>query len=214
MSPRKMKGMLKSMGIDIDELENVSEVVIRMPDKEIVIVNPSVAVMDSHGVRSYQISGDVTERSVSLEEPVLDIPDSDVELVAAQTAASELNELPVSTDNLRAAAVKLVGKAVLKLASEKPTELEQLGSLTRLLLESEDNDIRRSRLKLAERYVDYEAAAAASKEWPRLRAYLAVIGDNTSLSHDEKIERVHAILYGWDRARTGGDEPDKSRNGH
>jgi hypothetical protein len=136
------------------------------------------------------------------------------ELVAAQTAASELNELPVSTDNLRAAAVKLVGKAVLKLASEKPTELEQLGSLTRLLLESEDNDIRRSRLKLAERYFDYEAAAAASKEWPRLRAYLAVIGDNTSLSHDEKIERVHAILYGWDRARTGGDEPDKSRNGH
>jgi len=88
MSPRKMKGMLKSMGIDIDELENVSEVVIRMPDKEIVIVNPSVAVMDSHGVRSYQISGDVTERSVSLEEPVLDIPDSDVELVAAQTGVN------------------------------------------------------------------------------------------------------------------------------
>jgi len=85
MSPRKMKGMLKSMGINIDELENVLEVVIRMPDKEIVIGNPSVAVMDSHGVRSYQISGDVSERSVLLEEPAPDIPDSDVELVASQT---------------------------------------------------------------------------------------------------------------------------------
>ncbi len=65
MSPKKMKGMLKNMGIDIDELENVSEVIIRMPDKEIVITNPSVAIMDSHGTRSFQISGDVTERAPS-----------------------------------------------------------------------------------------------------------------------------------------------------
>ena len=42
MSPKKMKGMLKNMGIDIEELENVTEVVIRMPDKEIVIENASV----------------------------------------------------------------------------------------------------------------------------------------------------------------------------
>ena len=65
MSPKKMKGMLKNMGIDIDELENVSEVIIRMPDKEIVITNPSVAIMDSHGTRSFQISGDATERAPS-----------------------------------------------------------------------------------------------------------------------------------------------------
>ena len=64
MSPKKMKGMLKNMGIDIDELENVIDVVIRMPDKVIVIENPSVAIMDSHGVRSYQISGDSKEQSV------------------------------------------------------------------------------------------------------------------------------------------------------
>ena len=42
MSPKKMKGMLKNMGIDIEELENVTEVVIRMPDKEIVIENAYV----------------------------------------------------------------------------------------------------------------------------------------------------------------------------
>ena len=65
MSPKKMKGMLKNMGIDIEELENVIEVVIRMPDKEIVIENASVAIMDAHGVRSFQISGDARERSIS-----------------------------------------------------------------------------------------------------------------------------------------------------
>jgi nascent polypeptide-associated complex subunit alpha len=91
MSPKKMKGMLKNMGINIDELENVLEVVIRLPDKEIVIENPSVAIMDSHGVRSYQISGDSREQSVSSmgkEEPNLEIPDSDVELVMVQTGAN------------------------------------------------------------------------------------------------------------------------------
>jgi nascent polypeptide-associated complex subunit alpha len=82
MSPRKMKGMLKSMGIDIDELEGVKEVVIHAQDKDIIISNPQVAIMDAKGVRTYQISGDVAEL------PLLVIPDSDVELVVAQTGAS------------------------------------------------------------------------------------------------------------------------------
>jgi len=119
MSPKKMKGMLKNMGIDIDELENVSEVVIRMPDKEIVITNPSVAIMDAHGTRSYQISGDATERNVSgagqvtAEEPPIEIPDSDVQIVAAQTGAN-LPEaraaLQESKGDLAAAIMKLALK--------------------------------------------------------------------------------------------------------
>jgi nascent polypeptide-associated complex subunit alpha len=89
MSPKKMKGMLKNMGIDINELEGVQEVIIRLPDKEIVIQHPSVAVMDAHGVRSYQISGEVGEREISMpdQEAPLSIPDSDVELVVSQTGA-------------------------------------------------------------------------------------------------------------------------------
>jgi hypothetical protein len=136
------------------------------------------------------------------------------ELVEAQAAASELNDLPVDVASLREAAVKLVGKAVLKLAGEKPAELEQLVSFTKLLLESEDNDLRRSRLKLAEKYFDYEATAASIKELPHLRAYLDVIGDDASLNHDEKIERVKAILFGWDRSKVGVNGQNKSRNGN
>ncbi|OPX74741.1 MAG: Nascent polypeptide-associated complex protein [Methanosaeta sp. PtaB.Bin018] len=116
MSPRKMKGMLKSMGIDIEELEGVKEVVIRMPDKEIVIENASVAVMDAHGVRSYQISGDASERPISgiaQEEPVPEIPDSDVELVVAQTGARPQEAkaaLQEARGDLAAAIMKLGGK--------------------------------------------------------------------------------------------------------
>lgn len=135
------------------------------------------------------------------------------ELVEAQAAADELNDLPVSVASLREAAVKLVGKAVLKLAGEKPEELEQLASFTKLLLESEDNDIRRARLKLAEKYFDYEATAASIKELPQLRAYLCLIADDASLSHDEKMKRVEAILYGWDRPGASTNGPVKSRDG-
>jgi nascent polypeptide-associated complex subunit alpha len=119
MSPRKMKGILKNMGIDIDELENVSEVIIRMPDREIVITNPSVAIMDSHGTRSYQISGDAAERAPSsivqgtAEEPPIEIPDSDVTLVAAQTGKN----LPEAKAALLEAKGDLA-VAIMKLASK------------------------------------------------------------------------------------------------
>ena len=95
MSPKKMKGMLKSMGIDIDELEGVQEVIIRLKDKDIIIENATVAVMDAHGVKSYQISGEPRE-SVRLE-----IPDTDIELVVAQTG--------VELDEARAALIEFKG---------------------------------------------------------------------------------------------------------
>jgi len=136
------------------------------------------------------------------------------ELLEAQLEADEVNALPVSVASLRDAAVKLVGKAVLKLAGERPEELEQLVSFTKLLLESEDNDIRRSRLRLAERYFDYEATAASVKELPHLRAYLEVVGNDASLSHGEKMQRVHAILFGWDRAKAGVNGQDQSQEGN
>ncbi len=96
MSPKKMKGMLKSMGIDIDEIEGVTEVIIRSADKEILITNPSVAIMEAHGNKTFQISGDVQERTLSQEEHAqeeaaasapMEIPDSDIQIVAAQTGA-------------------------------------------------------------------------------------------------------------------------------
>jgi hypothetical protein len=136
------------------------------------------------------------------------------ELVEAQAAASELNDLPVSVASLREAAVKLVGKAVLKLATEKPEELEQLVSFTKLLLESEDNDLRRARLKLAEQYFHFEATAASLDELPKIRAYLDVIGDDPSLSHDEKIKRVQMIMFGWKKYKSDEAKSDESKNGN
>jgi len=117
MSPKKMKGMLKNMGINIDELENVTEVIIRMQDREIVLSNASVAVMDAHGQRSYQISGDASERPLGagageVEAPV-EIPESDVDLVAAQTgvpAEKARAALEEAKGDLAAAIMNLTSK--------------------------------------------------------------------------------------------------------
>ena len=135
-------------------------------------------------------------------------------LIAAQRQAWELNDLAVKTDDLRTAAVKLVAKATLDLAVEQPEQVEQLASLTKLLLWSEDNDLRRSRLKLAQQYFDYEATAASLTELPQLRAYLKVVGDDASLSHDEKIKRVQAILFGWDRSKSAANGQATSTSGN
>lgn len=115
MSPKKMKGMLKNMGIDIDELEGVKDVVIHMEDREIVIENPTVAIMNAHGVKTYQISGDAQERAVSgkeTPEPLI-IPETDVELVVAQTG--------VEAEQARAALIEARGDlaaAIMKLGSK------------------------------------------------------------------------------------------------
>jgi len=108
MNPKKMKGMLKSMGINIDEVEGVKEVLIRTADKEILIQNPSVAIMDAQGNRTFQISGDVVERPLATA-----IPDADVELVSLQTG--------VSADEAREALISCNGdlaEAIVKLGSK------------------------------------------------------------------------------------------------
>jgi len=125
------------------------------------------------------------------------------DLVEAQAAATELNNLPVNVAGMREAAVKLVGKAALRMAMERPDELEMLVSFTKVLIESEDTEIRRERLKLAQQSFDYQATASSIKELPQLRAYLDVVMDDASLSHEEKLKRVRAILFGWDQHSVG-----------
>jgi hypothetical protein len=45
----------------------------------------------------------------------------------------------------------------------------------------------------------WEQTAAAQS-----RAF--VVGDDQSLSHEEKLKRTHAILHGWDRMKPGWQE--------
>ncbi len=78
MNPRQMKKLMRQMGIKMEEIEGVSEVVIKMEGKEIVLKNPVVTAITAQGEKSYQIVGEEEVREV------LNIPEEDIQLVMEQ----------------------------------------------------------------------------------------------------------------------------------
>ena len=111
MNPRKMQRMMKQMGINIQEIEDVEKIIIRTPDKDIVFdEDVSVTVMVAQGQKTYQITGnpvvkergeeeseiitkaDSKETKVQEEEDSeesVEIPQEDIDLVCQQTGVSE-----------------------------------------------------------------------------------------------------------------------------
>jgi len=84
MNPAKVKQMMKQMGINLCEIEDVEQVIIRTPDKDIVFNDANVSIMTAQGVDTYQVVG--TPEEVVRE---LEIPADDVKLVVEQTGVSE-----------------------------------------------------------------------------------------------------------------------------
>jgi len=82
--------MMQRMGMSMDGVEDVTEVVIRTPSKEIVIEQPEVAMLNMQGQKIYQVvGGTVTERKperTTSSKPA--VSEEDVRLVADQTGKS------------------------------------------------------------------------------------------------------------------------------
>jgi nascent polypeptide-associated complex subunit alpha len=86
MDPRKMNQMMKQLGIDVKEIENVQEVVIRTPTKDYVFDKAEVTIMTAQGQKTYQVVGKprVQEHDVKLA-----FSDEDVKMVMEQAGVSE-----------------------------------------------------------------------------------------------------------------------------
>lgn len=125
-----------------------------------------------------------------------------LELLDAQVDADKLDTMPARTADMRAGAVKLLAKNAMALGTEKPEDVEGLISLTKVLLHSEENEIRLRRVKLEERYYDFEANTACAKELEKVRAYLRAVGDNEHLSEAEKHQRALELLFGREKVIT------------
>jgi len=81
--------MMQRMGVSMGEMPDVQEVVFRTSTKEIVVENPEVAVLDLHGQKIFQVSGErITEKAVEKKAAKVTIPEEDVRLVADQTGKS------------------------------------------------------------------------------------------------------------------------------
>ena len=85
MNPRKMQQMMKQMGIQQQDIV-ATQVIIKTQDKEIVINNPSVAKVNMMGQETFQISGNIEERSL---DTTPEISQEDVKMVMDQTGANE-----------------------------------------------------------------------------------------------------------------------------
>ena len=85
IDPRTLKSMMAKMGIKSSEL-NADKVVISCADKDIVITDPQITMIEAQGTKSFQIAGTITEneKSVSIE-----ISEDDVKMVMESSGASE-----------------------------------------------------------------------------------------------------------------------------
>lgn len=77
--------MMKRMGIKQQEIE-ATEVIIKTPEKEIVITEPQVSKVNMAGQETFQILGNVSERQLSSEP---EINEEDIKTVMEQTNSSK-----------------------------------------------------------------------------------------------------------------------------
>lgn len=64
MDPRQMAMMMRKMGIEMRDIEQVQEVVVRTRDREYRFLKPSVSVMKAQGSETWQVQGRPTVTEV------------------------------------------------------------------------------------------------------------------------------------------------------
>jgi nascent polypeptide-associated complex subunit alpha len=93
MNPREQKRMMQRMGMNMDTVPDVQQVIIRTNTKDIVIDEPEVAILEVQGQKMYQIiGGQVSEQAPSKRQTAAaaqpTFSEEDVRLVADQTGKS------------------------------------------------------------------------------------------------------------------------------
>jgi len=83
-----MKAMMKRMGIDSEEVEDVEEVVIKTKSKDMVIRDAAVTIMTVQGQKTFQIVGEPEIRE-KVAEVSSEILEEDISLVVEQTGVSK-----------------------------------------------------------------------------------------------------------------------------
>jgi len=107
INPRKMKQMMKQLGMQVEPIEDVRRIVISTGKGDYIFESAEVAVMTMQGITTYQITG-----SPRFDPAAPEIPDEDVKMVAEQANVSPeaAREALVRTGgDIAAAIVQLLG---------------------------------------------------------------------------------------------------------
>jgi len=87
VNPREARRMMQRMGMSMDAVADVEQVVIKTSAKEITIEEPEVAVLEVQGQKIYQVTGGKISEKAAERKPS-GIAEEDVRLVADQTGKS------------------------------------------------------------------------------------------------------------------------------
>jgi nascent polypeptide-associated complex subunit alpha len=79
-----MKAMMKKLGMQVEQIEDVQSIVIKTPKGNYIFDTAEVTAMTMQGTTTYQIIGEPR-----FEERAPDIPKEDVTMVAEQANVSE-----------------------------------------------------------------------------------------------------------------------------
>ena len=80
INPKQMEKMARQMGMQMDNIDAI-EVIIKTPEKDIIVKNPQVTRIKVKGQETFQIAGEVVEQGKINEE--------DIELIVQKTNVSE-----------------------------------------------------------------------------------------------------------------------------
>ncbi len=108
MDNRNARRMMDRMGINLKEIPDVQEVVIKTADRELHITNASVSEVTAQGNKVYQVTGDVEE--VELEKKTF----SEEDILLVQQQANTTREKAIAA--LEGSEGE-VARAILKLTS-------------------------------------------------------------------------------------------------
>ena len=86
-NPRQARRLMEKMGMRVEEMSDVNQVIIKTTTRKIVINGPEVTLTRIQGQDIYQVmGGKVSEVNTTTED--LDVSEEDILLVAQQTSAS------------------------------------------------------------------------------------------------------------------------------
>jgi nascent polypeptide-associated complex subunit alpha len=92
MNPREQRRMMQRMGMNMDSMPDVEQVIIKTSSKEITIEQPEVAILEMQGQKIFQvIGGKISEKAparTAASSSKLVVSEEDVKLVADQTGKS------------------------------------------------------------------------------------------------------------------------------
>jgi nascent polypeptide-associated complex subunit alpha len=85
LNPRDLQKAMQKMGIKQEEIP-AQQVVIKCPDKDIIIEEPKVAKVNMMGQETFQITGTIIEQAKSTEP---EIKEEDIQTVMSQANATK-----------------------------------------------------------------------------------------------------------------------------